>query len=574
MKKRAQPPDSHTYTTLLRGLAAIKYPQNQSRALSIYSSMFAENSPVKPTIIHTNAMLKVCAYQGDIDCLFGLAAKLPTKGRGAPDNWTYTTILNAIRNQLWMFLQENSENAIEQRERKRQEALLQGRRIWGDIVERWRSGEVSVDEQLVCSMGRLLLLGSRPEDFDDVLSLVEQTMGIPRQIPRIGHPDRVTHHRPVGAKFLEEGGEDASIYDTDHGEDTDNIVSSTPSTVDSLAYSQAPGSEFNPLPASYRSFAKPSRNTLSLVLDACVHMRLSTVSNTYRKILTSPDGEYRIRPDIENLHMYLRILRQSRSSRNAVTLVESMIADPPLGESVQVKTFRIAMSCCVRDRANPAILGHATKLLRMMINTLEEPDFKVSEMFVEIIAQKEIPWRDTLEGLREVEKIIRNFRSLLAYGSFSFTTPESISGETATREEAATYNAEADLDGYAGASETRKLGNIRPSKNHPRRGINEASRRMFNAFATCVVGAYDRLLNNACEEISIREKRECQANKHRLQAWVTRDANRREEMRSAEKSIVMRQLSDLRMEPWEFGWESRRLAIVDAEQEERKEGAL
>ena len=527
MKKRAQPPDSHTYTTLLRGLAATKYPQNQSRALSIYSSMFAEKSTVNPTIIHTNAMLKVCAYQGDIDCLFGLAAKLPTKGRGAPDNWTYTTILNAIRNQLWLFLQENSENAIEQRERKRQEALLQGRRIWGDIVEQWRSGEVSVDEQLVCSMGRLLLLGSRPEDFDDVLSLVEQAMGIPRQIPRIGHPDRVTHHKPVGAIFLEEKGEDTSTCDTDRDEHSHYMVSSVPSTVDSLAYSQTPGSEFDSLPASYRSFAKPSRNTLSLILDACVHMRLSTVANTYRKILTSPDGEYRIRPDMDNLHMYLRILRQSRSSRNAVAMVESMITDPPLGESVQVKTFRIAMSCCVRDRANPAILGHATKLLRMMTNTLEEPDFKVSEMFVEIIAQKEIPWRDTLEGLREMEKIIGNFRSLLAYGSLSSTTPESISGEIATRKEAATYNAEADLDDYTGASKPRKLGSIRSSKYHSRREITDASRQMVNAFATRMISAYDRLLNNAREGMSSWEKRECQENKYRLQAWVSRDANRR-----------------------------------------------
>lgn len=63
--------------------------------------MFADNCPVKPNIIHTNAVLKVCALARDMDALWGVAAKLPTKGFGAPDNLTYTTILNAIRTVAW-----------------------------------------------------------------------------------------------------------------------------------------------------------------------------------------------------------------------------------------------------------------------------------------------------------------------------------------------------------------------------------------------------------------------------------------------------------------------------------------
>ena len=533
MKKRAQPPDAHTYTTLLRGLAATKYPQNVARALLIYNSMYAANSPVKPNIIHTNAMLKVCALYGDLDTLFGVAAKIPTKGRGAPDKWTYTTIFDALRNELWSFLVANSESAIEQRDRKRQEALLQGRRIWGDCVERLRKGEVSVDEQLACSMGRLLLLGTRPEDFDDVLSLVEQTMGIPRQIPRLGHPDRKTHLKAVQTNTLDVKEDDMGA-DQDQDESIESSTILSPSTVDPVTYSQVPGSEFDSMHSSFRSFATPGRSTLSLVFDACIRMRLSSVANAYRILLTSPTGEYRIHPDTENLHMYLRVLRQSRSSRNAVALVEEMMVRPTLGDGVQAKTFRIAMSCCVRDSANPAVVGHATKLFQMMIKSLEEPDLKVSQMFVEVIAHKETPWKDTLRGLRELHIVIKNWRSLIAYGSFPSadtgiaTAETNGTDSTSFIEEAAIYEHEADLDDTASPSEKRKFKTIRHStESHKPGKITDYSQTMIGAFVTRVIGAYDRLMHNAREEISPQERRECMKNSLQLQAWVSRHANSR-----------------------------------------------
>ena len=530
MKKRAQPPDAYTYTTLLRGLAATKYPQNVSRALLIYNSMYAANSPVTPNIIHTNAVLKVCASHNDIDSLFGVAARLPTTGRGAPDKWTYTTIFTALRNQLWSSLEANAGNTLEQRERKRQEALLRGRRIWGDFVGRWCKGEVLVDEPLVCSMGRLLLLGSRPEDFDDILSLLEQTLGIPRQIPRLGHPDRTTHLKPAQINSMDTNRENVDEENIDQDQHADSTVSSLPSMVDPVAYSQAAGSEFDPLPASIRSFAKAGRSTLSLVLDACIRMRLSSAANAYRKLLTSPTGEYRVLPDTENLHMYLRVLRQSRSSRNAVALVEDMIAHPPLGVGVEAKTFRIAMSCCIRDNSNPATVEQATKLFHMMINSLEEPDFKVSEMFVDVIGHKETSWRDTLRGLREIEIVIRNWRSLLAYGSFPSTAPESITARIdreSSLEADAIYKHEADLDDSASHREKQKLKTIRPVMDHSTGKIRYNSQIMVGAFIARVIGAYDRLLYNAREEMSHAERSECKNNMRQLQIWVTRNENTR-----------------------------------------------
>src|SRR5450432_2553925 len=98
MKKRGQAPDAVTYTILFKGLAEhAHYPHVVSKTLSIYHSMFASNSPVKPNTIHTNAALKVCARAQDMDALFGIAAKLQRKGLRAANNLTFTTILNALR---------------------------------------------------------------------------------------------------------------------------------------------------------------------------------------------------------------------------------------------------------------------------------------------------------------------------------------------------------------------------------------------------------------------------------------------------------------------------------------------
>ncbi|KAL8872946.1 MAG: hypothetical protein Q9174_001519, partial [Haloplaca sp. 1 TL-2023] len=192
MKKRAQKPDAQTYTILLRGLSWYPgYPDSLNKALKIYHSMFAENCPVEPNIIHTNAALQVCALAKDLDALWGVAARLPTKGPGAPNNLTYTTILNAIKN-----IAAHEDPALgndQQFPERRQRAVMQGRRIWEDIIPRWRSGDIWIDEELVCAMGRLLLLGETEQDNNDVLSLAQQVMSIPLQTPKGSESRSISH---------------------------------------------------------------------------------------------------------------------------------------------------------------------------------------------------------------------------------------------------------------------------------------------------------------------------------------------------------------------------------------------
>ncbi len=186
MKKRGQKPDAHTYTILFRGMAKFShYPHTLTKALSLYHSMDAENAPVQANVIHTNAVLKVCARAKDMDALLGVVAKLRRKGLRAPNNLTFTTILNAIRYQAF-----KPAAIIEAAQVRtlRQNAITEARKWWVEIIDLWRQGDLWIDEELTCSMGRILLMGD-PQDVDCVFSLIEQTMNIPRLVHHIGTED-------------------------------------------------------------------------------------------------------------------------------------------------------------------------------------------------------------------------------------------------------------------------------------------------------------------------------------------------------------------------------------------------
>ncbi|SLM40573.1 Pentatricopeptide repeat [Lasallia pustulata] len=514
MKKRAQPPDSHTYTIIFRGLATYKdHEHSLLRALSIYNSMFAPNSPVKPSITHSNAVLKVCARRLDMDALYGIAAKLPTHGAGAPDNLTFTTILNAVRHAAWTFDGRRIGETPEETAARRRRAVMEGRRIWDDVIKRWRKGDIWIDEELVCAMGRLLLISRHPQDLDDVLSLVEQTMAIPRAIPRLNAPER-SSVAPVPARLFsnssqrpltdnepgrdksamgegeqeewleeaeverleeeaegeelegsEEREDDVQIRQTDQPHQAPQLDEASESSgANHIVYGPSispvlSDSEFAPVDISHAkafdprtrttqplAYVRPGNNTLSLLMDACIGMRAAAAAQDYWGILTGEvqDGGHGVSPDAENYFMYLRLLRLKRSSRLAVELVEEKLgsADAHFDKSRTLvlgpmssrhgnelavpKTFRIAMSACVRDNANPRVLDSATRLLRLMQARLPEPDLKTLAMYLDVAAgagvRSEVPrggvvaWKRLLGATEVAEGSLQNMRSLLSFG--------------------------------------------------------------------------------------------------------------------------------------------------------------
>ncbi len=123
-----------------------------------------------------------------MDALWGVAGKIPTNGPASANAITYSTIINAIRQSL--VLQVPKDETMDELMARKERGIMEGRRMWEDIVRRWRNADLVIDEELVCAMARLLQAGSRPRDWDDVLSLIEQTMDVPRLVPRLGTVER------------------------------------------------------------------------------------------------------------------------------------------------------------------------------------------------------------------------------------------------------------------------------------------------------------------------------------------------------------------------------------------------
>ncbi|KAF1836217.1 pentatricopeptide repeat protein-like protein [Decorospora gaudefroyi] len=420
MKKRAQFPDSYTYTILLRGLSMNAHTSGVlSKALSVYHSLSAPNSRVEPSIIHTNAALRVCARAGDMDALWGIAGKIPESGPAAANTITYSTIINAIRqNVLINGPKGESEDEMAAR---RERAIMEGRRMWEDIVGRWRSAELVIDEDLVCAMGRLLLIGIRPRDWDDVLSLIEQTMDIPRLVPRLGSSGREAAGYPrVRAPHVPQ----QYRVDDDH-----LSPDSSPSRGDeflALTPQGVGGAVSNPL-----LYARPGNNTLSVIQEACQKIAASKAADEYWDLLTDPIT-YNIIPDLNNLHMRLRNLRQNRASTAAVELLQHDMLDKQV--TPRPGTFRIAMSTCVRDKNNHNSLRNAGQIMNIMTQVMEDADPKAVIMYAELaIAFPLGKGSDLVDALTLLDPIAKNIRLQLGIGAGekgdSSTGPQYLKGE-------------------------------------------------------------------------------------------------------------------------------------------------
>lgn len=423
MKKRAIRPDSYTYLIILRGLGNFAhYPGSLGRALSIYHAMNGPKANVAPTIMHTNAILKVCARANDMDSLWDIASRLPEKGPHAANNWTFTTIINNLR--MNAITQISPGEEPEAAARRRESAIVEGRRLWSLIQQRWRLGDLLVDEELVCSMGRLLLVGDRPRDWDDVLSLLHQTMDIPRLIPRLGSASRSNLPKPKPTTPLI----------------TEEEPPTTSNEFDPITGQDSPRTGSPPLKVSSRRrenyvYARPGNSTLSLVSEACLKMMAKKPAQDYWSLLTDPSS-YALVPDLDNYHALLRILRASRSSSEALALLNSDLPSHSLRPNR--KTFRIAFSAASRDARNPHILETATSLLSLLQEHLSDPEPNCLTQYLDIalsasearassassassaverVEQSKTAVRILIRALELLEPQMRNVRSLVAFGS-------------------------------------------------------------------------------------------------------------------------------------------------------------
>ena len=437
MKSRRISPDSHTYILLLRGLANhAHHPNSLGRALSLYHAISAPKSGVAATIMHTNAVLKVCARANDLDSVWDIVSKLPEQGSHAADKWTFTTIINAVR-QNAILGSPGDESSLESAQR-REESIIEGKRVWHVVVSRWRAGDLLVDEPFVCAMGRLLLIGARPRDWDDVLSLVHQTMGIPRLIPRLGTNARSNEPLPeikapyTPSEFLKNPVEEQDVFN--------------PRMPERPLHN-------HPTHQSHqrRAFAEPSNSTLSLVMEACLKMAAEQPALEYWSLLTDPSGPYAITPDLDNLQFHLRILRRQKNS--SASLISIRDTDFPAARVKPTnRSFTIAMESCQREIAHPdkrqlpntnttptpetepqrrdRIRTNATHLLNLNLAKLHEPLARTLLAYIDTIdppseyirthlanpGAKRREARLLALSLRRLEPRAANLRSVLNFG--------------------------------------------------------------------------------------------------------------------------------------------------------------
>jgi hypothetical protein len=448
MKKRAQVPDARTYTIIFNGASG--HPsatESIGRVLSIYQSMLTDRCPVKPNTIHVNAILKMCARAQNMDAMFAIADRLPQKGLRAPNNMTYTTIINALR--IYAVNDLRSTLTREQKERNRQKAMLDARRLWQDLSARWWQGDLWIDEELVCAMGRILLLGEA-RDHDDIMSLVEQAMNIPRQAPRLPIPNMVNRKGQNHSLADGDGHRESDLVPTesdrandthpiiiDQGQSQDAASTEEPEATDNDLHS-ALLNQFQPTAlttsakAPAGAYARPGWNTLSLLMQSLLHPSLKETATKYWYLFTT---EYGLKPDADNYHTYLRILRAARASGDAVKLLKEMPRS-----YLEKKTFRIAMSTCQRDKNNHNAFVHSRRILDLMQQTQEVPDIPSLQVYLDLamiapLPNKKTPQDNAESKLVHGQQIMRalsrlgpsfvNIRSLLVTGDTSRAAKES-----------------------------------------------------------------------------------------------------------------------------------------------------
>jgi hypothetical protein len=172
------------------------------------------------------------------------------------------------------------------------------------------------------------------------------------------------------------------------------------------------------------AYVRPGRNALSLVLEAMKRIRLSRPLTAHWELFTNT---YKVVPDSNNFHAYLQNLRLRRASAEAVNFIQQIPK-----EWLEMKTFRIAMSTCARDKNNPSSFAHAGKVLDLMQQNMSEMDILTLGKYLEVALygaddRVRVPTgRSSIEAdyargrriLRALERLapcIINVRSALAY---------------------------------------------------------------------------------------------------------------------------------------------------------------
>lgn len=411
-------PNEHAYTTMLHGLSKMDKAASYDvvpTARVVYESLHAPNSLVKPSLIHTNAMLAVCAQHNAMDVLWEIAGALPEEGPHSPDSFTYTIILGGIRGSIQKDVEKFQDFEADKVRLRRFEGVTEGKRVWADILYRWKNGQIALSNQLVSSMAGLLWEGTGDWHLYEVLQLYHQTTGLPilakqprrdlsavsnRALSRIGSD--FTYEAQVKAgnapapedvvPFVDEKGKKFTPTDTKTDERDVPVQpkqeEENEENFDHLFDPVLP-EDAQPYTGSFvgspdgPTYIPLGNRELSVILETCLQMtNAAGPGKAYWTHLTIEDHGYSFPPDHRSYVAYLRILRVARSSRLTAELLRNQML--PAGFE-QGLPFHIALSTCRRDRLNPNVLKNANSMLEMMNEGLLIPDYRAIGSYLDLI---------------------------------------------------------------------------------------------------------------------------------------------------------------------------------------------
>ncbi|KAK5988823.1 Pentatricopeptide repeat-containing protein [Cladobotryum mycophilum] len=334
MKKRGQLPNVQTFTIIFRGCARSNHPKLAVAEAIKHYNILLNDTRLQPNSIHLNAVLNVCARAGDLDSMFLMVDSINDSTR-APTAYTYTTIFNAMRHQA---IQNSKDVSEEQQLANVQKIIDRAKSIWTEVIDKWTRGKLVIDEELVCAMGRLLLMSRNREEKRDILDLLQQTMNIPNL---------------------------AKSPETDAYQDPD---------MQNIAIS---GVSSKTVPATKAVYAIPGRNSLALVLTILASAKLTTCGIKYWNLMVR---HYGIVPDSDNWLRLFGMLKVARASAHAASILD-ILPDAYLGP----KPFRIAMETCVRDNINQNAIVNANRVLDSMLNRLTTvPDLHTLRLYLRV----------------------------------------------------------------------------------------------------------------------------------------------------------------------------------------------
>lgn len=548
MKKLGQKPDSYTITILLRGYKLL--PQGKSSslftALNIYDSMFKPNSPVKPQIIHSNAMLEACAREGDIEAMFSVAARLNESGVNSPDDITYTIIFNAIANTKPSDKEE------------RQRLISHARRIWVDVLKCWKSGRLVMNEILVCSLGRVLFSGRRESDLDDIFSLIQQTMRIPRQFERLvqrgparetgkeleaTEPDALetVNQKDTGPSHVQEDTNPEARFDLnalfDDGKQSGSqgLIDIDASESDAARPLQmipkakcksmelnesskntVPKPEFDVIETAGLVFGKPGNITLSLLVNTCASLKKYDGGKKYWDLLTQ-----KITPDTLNYVNYMKLLKEAYDHSAATDLLREVYkASKDRKRSIQMNPilFWHAMGACAGSKQGETALRDGVRILAVLQMCGAEPLPEVVKIFAQIVSHGEAryPFKDVERAIESLMITFGNSKSLYAFGR---TDGNGLNGPSPALTEVMR-----DIDsGWQSRIDRNRFGLAKRRRDHvfeARRSVSQHDRKDLRELGREIERAIGQVLNNYQKSLTHEQLTRIRADLYRVRAWI------------------------------------------------------